>query len=166
LDVGTEQGKRTNGGFSVSAPGVPTGLFVESYGAGLLGDSRVIVHEGGHAIHGQLMNERGVSPFYTRGPNWMFEAFATLNEFLLYDYLYQSAKDPRAQAYYLQALIDDIAFSIFGSAEEGTLEQSRYTTVSSRVRSKMLPTSMRSLCRSGAAMRYGQRPTPSSRTTG
>jgi oligoendopeptidase F len=129
LDVGAEQGKRTNGGFSVRAPGVPTGLFVESYGAGLLGDSRVIVHEGGHAIHEQLMLDANISPFYTRGPNWMFEAFATLNEFLLYDYLYQKAKDPRAQAYYLQALIDDMVFSIFGSAEEGTLEQSIYDGV-------------------------------------
>jgi oligoendopeptidase F len=129
LDVGAEQGKRINGGFSVHAPGVPTGLFVENYGAGLIGDSRVIIHEGGHAIHEQLMLESKVSPFYARGPNWMFEGFATLNEFLLYDYLYKNAKDPRAQAYYLQALIDDIVFSMFGSAEEATLEQSIYDGV-------------------------------------
>jgi oligoendopeptidase F len=124
MDVATEQGKRINGGFSVGAEGVPSGLFVENYGAGLLNDSRVIIHEGGHAIHRQLMTERGTSPFYTRGPNWMFEAFATLNEFLLYDHLYRTAKDPRTQAYYLEALIADITFQLFGSAEEGTLEQS------------------------------------------
>jgi oligoendopeptidase F len=129
LDIGAEQGKRTNGGFSVRAPGVPTGLFIVNYGAGLLGDSRVILHEGGHAVHEQFMLEANISPFYTQGPNWMFEAFATLNEFLLYDYLYKSARDPRAQAYYLQALIDDMVFSIFGSAEEGTLEQSIYDGV-------------------------------------
>jgi oligoendopeptidase F len=129
MDVAMEQGKRINGGFSIGAEGVPSGLFVENYGAGLLGDTRVIIHEGGHAIHRQLMTERGVSPFYTRGPNWMFEAFATLNEFLLYDHLYQSAKDPGAQAYYLEALINDITFQLFGSAEEGTLEQSIYDGV-------------------------------------
>ena len=129
VDVAAEPGKRRNGGFSVSAPEVPSGLFVESYQRGLLDDSRVIIHEGGHAIHKQLMNENGVSPFYTRGPNWMFEAFAILNEFLLDDHLSQASTDPKARAYYLQALIDDISFQIFTSAEEGTLEQSIYDGV-------------------------------------
>jgi oligoendopeptidase F len=129
MDVATEQGKRTNGGFSIGAQGVPSGLFVENYGAGLLGDSRVIVHEGGHAIHRQLMTESAVSPFYARGPNWMFEAFATLNELLLYDHLYQTSIDPKAKAYYLEALINDMTFNLFGSAEEGTLEQSIYDGV-------------------------------------
>ncbi len=129
FDVDTVQGKRVNGGFSIGADGVPSGLFVENYGAGVLNDSRVIVHEGGHAIHRQLMTESEVSPFYTRGPNWMFEAFATLNEFLLYDHLYQTSVDPKAKAYYLEALIYDMTFSLFGSAEEGTLEQSIYDGV-------------------------------------
>jgi oligoendopeptidase F len=129
LDVGADQGKRTNGSFSIRAPGVHTGLFVENYGAGLLGESRTVIHEGGHAIHEELMNDSGVSPFYTRGPNWMFEAFATLNEFLLYDHLYQTAKDPRAKAYFLRALIDDMTFGVFGSAEDTTLEQSLYDGV-------------------------------------
>jgi len=129
VDIAAEQGKRGNSGFSIGAPGVPSGLFVENYGQGLLGDSRVVIHEGGHAIHRQLMNESGVSPFYTRGPNWMFEAFAILNEFLLDDHLSQTSADPRAQAYYLEALIDDISFQLFGSAEEGTLEQSVYDGV-------------------------------------
>jgi len=129
LDVETAQGKRINGGFSIGAQGVPSGLYVESYGAGVLNDSRVIVHEGGHAIHRQLMTEADVSPFYTRGPNWMFEAFATLNEFLLYDHLYQTSVDPKAKAFYLEALIFDMSFSLFGSAEEGTLEQSIYDGV-------------------------------------
>lgn len=129
MDVAAETGKRTNGGFSVRASGIPTGLFVESYGQGFLGESRVIIHEGGHAIHGQLMNDSGVSPFYNRGPNWMSEAIATLNEFLLYDYLYQKSPDPKAQAFYLEALIYDITFQLFGSAEEATLEQSIYDGV-------------------------------------
>jgi oligoendopeptidase F len=129
MDVSAETGKRTNGGFSVKAPGIPAGLFVESYRQGFLGESRVIIHEGGHAIHGQLMNESGVSPFYTRGPNWMFEAIATLNEFLLYDYLYQKSVEPKAKAFYLEALISDITFQLFGSAQEATLEQSIYDGV-------------------------------------
>ncbi len=129
LDVDTVQGKRINGGFSIGARGVPSGLFVENYGAGLPNDSRVIIHEGGHAIHRQLMTEAEVSPFYTQGPNWMSEAFATLNEFLLYDHLAQTRADPKAKAYYLETLIFDMTFSLFGSAEEGTLEQSIYDGV-------------------------------------
>lgn len=129
IDIALEQGKRTNGGFSIGAPGVPSGLFVENYGRGLLGDSRIIIHEGGHAIHKELMDEGGVSPFYTTGPNWMFEAFAILNEFLLYDYLYQTSTDPQTSAYYLEALIDDMTVQIFTSAEEATLEQSIYDGV-------------------------------------
>jgi oligoendopeptidase F len=129
MDVAAETGKRTNGGFSVRAPGVPAGLFVESYGQGFLGESRVIIHEGGHAIHGQLMNESGLSSFYSRGPNWMSEAIATLNEFLLYDHLYRKSVDPKAQAFYLEALISDITFQLFGSAQEATLEQSIYDGV-------------------------------------
>jgi oligoendopeptidase F len=129
MDVSAETGKRTNGGFSVRAPGIPTGLFVESYGQGFLGESRVIVHEGGHAIHGQFMNESDASPFYTRGPNWMSEAIATLNEFLLYDHLYQKSVDLKAKAFYLEALISDITFQLFGSAQEATLEQSIYDGV-------------------------------------
>ncbi len=129
MDISAEQGKRINGGFSIGAPGVASGLFVESYGRGLIGDSRVIIHEGGHAIHKQLMSEGGVSPFYTQGPNWMFEGFAILNEFLLYDRLYRSSTDPKAQAYYLEALVEDMSLQLFTSAEEATLEQSIYDGV-------------------------------------
>jgi oligoendopeptidase F len=135
MDVAAEPGKRTNAGFSIGAPGVPSGLFVESYGPGLLADTRVVIHEGGHAIHRQLMSENGVSPFYTRGPNWMFEAFAILNEYLLCDHLYQASADPKLRVYYLEALIDNMAFQIFTSAEEATLEQSVYDgVVAGRIR--------------------------------
>jgi oligoendopeptidase F len=129
MDIAAEQGRRINGGFSIGAPGVASGLFVENYGRGLLGNSRVIIHEGGHAIHRQLMTESDVSPFYTQGPNWMFEGFAILNEFLLYDHLYRISTDPRARVYYLEALIDDMSVQLFTSAEEATLEQSIYDGV-------------------------------------
>ena len=129
MDIASEQGKRINGGFSIGAPGVASGLFVENYGRGLLGNSRVVIHEGGHAIHRQLMHESGVSPFYTRGPNWMFEAFAILNEFLLYDHLYHAGAEPKSRVYYLESLINDMTIQLFTSAEEGTLEQSIYDGV-------------------------------------
>jgi oligoendopeptidase F len=125
LDVASEQGKREDDGFSVSAQGVPAGLFVGEYSGDISG-ARVVIHEGGHAINGQLTNERGMSPFYGPGPSWISETIATVNEFLLYDYLQRNSKDPQAKAYYLQALLDEITFQIFTSAEEGDLEQSIY----------------------------------------
>jgi oligoendopeptidase F len=129
MDIAAAQGKRTNGGFSIGAPGVPSGLFVESYGPGLINDTRVIIHEGGHAIHRQLMAEADIPSFYAEGPYWMFEAFAILNEFLLYDHLYQASTDLKARAYYLEWLLGDMTFTLFGSAEEAMLEQSIYDGV-------------------------------------
>jgi oligoendopeptidase F len=113
-------------GFSLDAPGVPSGLFIQSYGHGYVESTRIIIHEGGHAIHGQLMNEAGASPLYEEGPSWLFEAYATLNEFLMYDYLAAQAKDPAMRAYYLEAGLDNMAFQLFGSAEEASLEEAIY----------------------------------------
>jgi oligoendopeptidase F len=135
MDIAAERGSRTNGGFSIGAAGVPSGLFIESYGQGFIEDTRVILHEGGHALHRQFMTESGIPTFYTRGPNWMFEAFATLNELLLYDQMYRASPDPNLKAFYLRALIDDINFQLFGSAEEATLEQSIHDgVVAGRIR--------------------------------
>jgi oligoendopeptidase F len=128
IDLSPELGKRVNDAFSVSAPGVLPGLFVSRY-AGDLGSASVIVHEGGHAMHAQLMDEHGTSPFYIGGPSWMKEATAILNEFLLRDYLYRHATDAQSRAYYLQSLLDDMTLEIFTSAEEGELEQSIYDGV-------------------------------------
>jgi oligoendopeptidase F len=128
FDVDSAQGHRVDDGFSLSAAGVPSGLFVGRYPTSIEGP-RVLIHEGGHAVHQQLMSERGLSPFYRNGPSWLFESYAILNEMLLYDHLYRSSTDPRAKAYYLQALIDDLAFQIFTSAEETELEQSIYDGV-------------------------------------
>ncbi|MCC4595647.1 M3 family metallopeptidase [Xanthomonas campestris pv. phormiicola] len=125
LDVAGTQGHRVDDGFSLSAQGVPSGLFVGRYAPSIEGP-RVLIHEGGHAVHRQLMSERGISPFYRNGPSWLFESYAILNEMLLYDHLYRSSGEPRAKAYYLQALIDDLAFQIFTSAEETELEQAIY----------------------------------------
>ncbi len=126
MDIAALPGKRVADGYSAYAPGVPSGLFIQSYGHGYVADTRIIVHEGGHAVHGQLMNEAGTSSLYQEGPHWLFEAYATLNEFLMYDYLAEQAKDPAIRAYYLEAGLDNMAFQLFGSAEETALEESIY----------------------------------------
>jgi oligoendopeptidase F len=85
-DIAPGTPTRYNGGYSVEVPGVPSALYVGSFRQDL-SSVRVIVHEGGHAVHGQLRNGHVASPFYADGPNWLGEGIAILNELLLYDHL-------------------------------------------------------------------------------
>ncbi|WP_165973530.1 M3 family metallopeptidase [Luteibacter rhizovicinus] len=124
-DLAEKQGTRVSDAFSIAAPGVPAGLFVGTY-EGAVKDASVVAHEGGHAIHAQLMNEHGVSPFFNHGPSWMHEGIAILNEMLFYEDLYRNSKDPATRAFYLQSQLDEMTFEIFTSAEEGELEQAIY----------------------------------------
>jgi oligoendopeptidase F len=128
MDLATEQGDRVEDAFSLTAPGVPATLFVGQYKPSLNG-ARVIVHEGGHAIHFELMYAAGTSPFYDHGPNWLGEGVAIFNQLLLYDHLARTTRDPRVRAVYLEALLHDLTFEIFTSAEEGELEQAIYDGV-------------------------------------
>lgn len=128
IDVAGKIGNRERGGFSVNAPGVPSGLYMASFD-GSINDLRVIDHEGGHAIAAQFANEGGTSSFFAAGPNWLMESYAILNELLLFDYLARTSATPAAHAYYTGLLLDDMMFQVFGSAEEATLEQSIYAGV-------------------------------------
>lgn len=128
MDLATEQGDRIDDAFSLTAPGAPATLFVGQYKPSLNG-ARVIVHEGGHAIHFELMYAGGTSPFYDHGPNWLSEGVAIFNQLLLYDHLARTTRDPRVRAVYLEALLHDLTFEIFTSAQEGELEQAIYDGV-------------------------------------
>jgi oligoendopeptidase F len=127
-DIAPGAATRYNAGYSVEAPGVASALYVGNF-RGTLNDVRVIVHEGGHAVHGQLRMEHVLSPFYADGPNWMGEGIAILNEMLMFDYLTTTSQDASTRAYFLEALVDDMGFQIFVSAEEATLEQAIYDGV-------------------------------------
>lgn len=127
-DLATVQGTREDDNFSITAPGAPGTLFLGVWQPTVKAAS-VVAHEGGHAMHTQLMNEHGVSPFFNHGPSWMNEGIAILNEMLFYEYLYQHTKDPAAKAYYLQAQLDEMTFEIFTSAEEAQLEEGIYDGV-------------------------------------
>jgi oligoendopeptidase F len=63
---------------------------------------------------------------------WLTEAFAIYNELRFRDQLYQQAQDPRAKAYYLKSLLDDMVLQLFTSSEEAQLEQSIYQGVAAR----------------------------------
>lgn len=133
-DLAVTQGNRVNDAFSIAAPGVPAGLFLGKWEHTARAAS-VVAHEGGHAIHSQLMNERGVSPFYDHGPSWMHEGIAILNEMLFYEYLYRHAPDAKTKAWYLQAQLDEMTLEIFTSAEEAQLEEAIYDgVVAGRIR--------------------------------
>jgi oligoendopeptidase F len=127
-DLAAERGTRVDDNFSIAAPGVPPGLFLSQWNPTLKGAS-VVAHEGGHALHSELMDAHGVSPFYNHGPSWMQEAVAILNEMLFYEYLYKHAPDAATRAYYLQAQLDEMTFEIFTSAEEAQLEEGIYDGV-------------------------------------
>lgn len=127
-DLATTHGNRVDDNFSIASPGVSPGLFLGEWSSSLKSAS-VVAHEGGHALHSELMNEHGVSPFYNHGPSWMMEAIAILNEMLFYEHLYRHAPDPAMRAYYLQAQLDEMTFEIFTSAEEAQLEEAIYDGV-------------------------------------
>jgi len=125
VDYAQTIGKRESGGFSIQAPGVPTGLYMAVFN-GSLDDMRVVIHEGGHAIAGQFANEGDTPAFFVQGPNWLMESYALLNEFLLYDYLARTSRSAADRRAYTEALVNDMMFQVFGSAEEATLEQNIY----------------------------------------
>jgi len=130
VDVAAKVGNREAGGFSVNALGVPSGLYMATF-TGPIDDLRVVIHEGGHSVAAQFANEGGTPSFYARGPNWLMESYAILNEFLLYDYLARTSPSPADRRYYANALLDDMMFQVFGSAEEATLEQAIYEGIAS-----------------------------------
>jgi len=128
MDMAPTLGPRSADAFPVAAPGVPSLLFVGQRGGTLESDVEV-VHEAGHAVHGQWMERGNVSAFYRNGTSWLNEAYAIFNELEFRDQLYQQAQDPRAKAYHLTSLLDDIVLQLFTASEEAQLEQSIYQGV-------------------------------------
>jgi oligoendopeptidase F len=128
MDMAPTLGPRSADAFPVAAPGAPSLLFVGQRSGTLESDVEV-VHEAGHAVHGQWMERGNVSTFYRNGTSWLNEAYAIFNELQFRDQLYQQAQDPRAKFYYLRSLLDDIVLQLFIASEEAQLEQSIYQGV-------------------------------------
>ncbi|MCW1977078.1 M3 family metallopeptidase [Xanthomonas campestris] len=125
MDLSSEIGSRAKDAFSITAPEVPSVLYV-GYRRDDLESDVELIHEAAHAVHGQLMNDAQTSPLTRNGPSWMIEAFAILDELLLREQLAKEAKTPQAREFYLRSLLDDIALQIFTSAEEAQLERDLY----------------------------------------
>lgn len=120
---------RASGGNSFGYAGTPIGLFMQRFD-GDFRNTSTLVHEGGHAIHRQLMSENKVVPSYFSGPNFMSEAYAMLNELLLLDELEKRAKTRDEKAYFTRLFVDKLSHEIFTSSEEGAFEQGLYDGVS------------------------------------
>lgn len=113
---------------SIGFPGVPESLYMKSYNGSLREISK-LVHEGGHAVHGQLMSDNIAVPSYKNGPSFLYEAYAMFNELMLMDELEKQEKTNEGKAYYTKLFLDKLSLEVFTSAEEGAFEQGIYDGV-------------------------------------
>ena len=116
---------RRRSGFSKGFPGFPSVFFAGDF-TGSYNDMRVIAHEGGHAVHRELMAKNHVIPAYAEGAHFLFESFAILNEFLLADQLASEAKIPEIKAWYLEQSLAGKGTVAFVAGAEADLEQRIY----------------------------------------
>ncbi len=120
---------RAHTGTSITAYDAPVALYFGGYDGSLKSVS-TIAHEGGHAIHRELMNASGVAIYKRTGPHYLFEGFAIFNELLLLDHATQAAKTPTEHEYALERLLWKMSAELFMSAEETAFERSLYTEAS------------------------------------
>ncbi|MBY0574881.1 MAG: hypothetical protein K2P84_14470, partial [Undibacterium sp.] len=85
-----------------------------------------LAHEGGHAIHREIMNESGLATYQRNGPAYMFEAHGILSDLLLMNYVAEHANNPRQKIAALESFLEKIALEVFGSAQETAFEKSLY----------------------------------------
>jgi oligoendopeptidase F len=121
MDFASQLGSRKRDAFSITAPHYTSVLYVGHRRGDTESDVEV-VHEGTHAVHGQLMNAHGTSPLFRHGTAWLEETFAILDEFLYRDQLVSEATTIDARDYYQRGLLRDLALQLFISAEEAQLE--------------------------------------------
>ena len=122
---------RAHTGTSLVVYDAPVALYVGNYD-GTLKSLRVIAHEGGHAIHRELMNANGIPVYERDGSHFLFEGFAMVNELLLFDHAAKAAKTPDAREYALERLLVDLSVGLFTSGEETSFERSLYAEANGR----------------------------------
>jgi len=116
-----------SGGFSNAGSGRNSVFFTGAY-EGYLEDLIILIHEAGHAVQSNLMNNSNVRPIYRSGPGYFTESFAGFNELLLADYLYRNSTDKALKIYYLERFLEHTA-EIFKGARESLVEQQFYEEV-------------------------------------
>jgi oligoendopeptidase F len=119
---------RVPGAFAWGFPGSQTSLFYSFNYEGYYEDVSTLAHEGGHAVHYQLMGENHVLPVYAGGPTYFFESIAMFNELLLADALYRRETDTFKKTYYLEQFLNQ-AMGVFPITRQAKLEQEMYDGV-------------------------------------
>ncbi len=117
---------RAHTGTSISVYDAPVAFYFDGYDGSLKSVS-TIAHEGGHAIHRELMNASGIPVYERTGAHYLFEGYAIFNELLLLDHATQVAKTPVEREYALERLLRKLSAELFMSAEETAFERSLYT---------------------------------------
>ena len=120
---------RAHTGTSIATYDAPVAFYFEGYN-GSLDSVRVIAHEGGHAIHRELMNASGIPVYERTGPHYLFEGYALFNELLLFDHAGVMAKTPVEREHALKSFIGRLSVDLFITAEEAGFERSLYTEAS------------------------------------
>ena len=119
--------QRAHTGTSIAVFDAPVAFFFGAYD-GSIESVDTIAHEGGHAIHRELMNANGIPIFQREGPHYLSEGYAIFNEFLVLDHMVNVARSPAEKERSLEYLLKEIAFQVFTSAEETSFERSLYTS--------------------------------------
>jgi oligoendopeptidase F len=122
LDL-TGGSNRAHTGTSITAYDAPVASYFSGYDGSLKSVS-TIAHEGGHAIHRELMNASRIPAYERTGPHYLFEGFAIFHELLLLDHATKVAKTPTEREYALERLLWKLSAELFMSAQETAFERS------------------------------------------
>jgi oligoendopeptidase F len=117
---------RSRSGTSISVYDAPVALYFGNYD-GSLRSTSTLAHEGGHAIHRELMNAGGIPIYERSGPHYLNEGFAIFNELLVLDHASELANTRVERESALERLLAKISLELFTSAEETAFERSLYT---------------------------------------
>ncbi len=124
---------RVPGAFSTGYYGHPRLFFAQKY-EGYVSDLSTLIHESGHAVHYEMVYEAGARPLYSRGPTYVTESVALLNELLLKDYLWETSgeSDLDTKVFFLEKLVGE-TMQLFWLVETAVLESALYDSTQAGV---------------------------------
>lgn len=117
---------KTSGGYSCSTYRKNSRILL-SYN-GNISDIFTIIHEVGHNIHHQYINDNNLE-WYRNTPSIVAEVASLTNEILLSDYLYKNGKSKEEKLTGLENFIKTFQNNFFGAVMEGELELKMYDHV-------------------------------------
>ena len=125
IDYAQYPGK-CSGGYSASGFDFDSRILM-SYNYDLSSVS-TIIHEGGHNVHHQYVNDNNPLQ-YREIPSLISEVASLTNECLLSSYLAINGKDKKEQLKGIENILDVFVSNLFGAVREGKMEQDFYDYV-------------------------------------